>query len=112
MTAAQREAAVDLAAFLSQNNCRSDQVFQGAPARTSILGGLLPVPVAFADDAEQLVAIGMGRLLAVTDLDRVQRLNVLGWVQPTLDAQGQLQTVDSVPALLWNKWRELAGNEP
>lgn len=100
--------------ILTKNNCLGDRVYRAGTEGPLVLGGFLPIPVALVQEAERLAAEtmsserpGFPALVAVDDLDRVQCLNVLGWVQPELDAYNRLLVTDGVPTRLWDKWTEI-----
>ena len=46
-------------------------------------------------------------VVAFDDLDRVQRLNVIGWLQPEIGPDNRLRVTDGAPTLLWDKWVEI-----
>lgn len=82
-----------------------------------MLGGFLPIPVALAAEAERLASLtprGAGAegaspaaLVAVADLDRVQCLNVIGWLQPEFGPDNRLRITNGAPTQLWDKWTEI-----
>ena len=96
-------------ALLAKNNCLPDRVYRAGAEGPLVLGGFLPIPTAFAAEAERLAsltAVGAA-LVAVADLDRVQCLNVIGWLQPQIGPDNRLRVTDGAPTRLWDKWTEI-----
>ena len=100
--------------LLTKNNCLADRVYRAGAEGPLVLGGFLPIPVAFAAEAERLTSLVLGdtgagsaALVAVAALDRVQRLNVIGWLQPQIGPDNRLRMTDGAPTLLWDKWTEI-----
>ena len=99
----------DWSEYLAANGCLPDRVCRAVASGPPILGGFLPIPVAFAGAAERLAGAGGAELMPAADLRRVAQLNVLGWLQPKLDDQNRVRIIEGVPALLWGKWEIAAG---
>jgi len=103
--------------LLTKNNCLADRVYRASAEGPLVLGGFLPIPIAFAAEAERLASstsedvgaesAGSAAVVAFDDLDRVQRLNVIGWLQPEIGSDNRLRVTDGAPTLLWDKWAEI-----
>ncbi len=46
-------------------------------------------------------------MIALADLDRVQCLNVIGWLQLEIGPDNRPRVTDGAPARLWDKWTEI-----
>lgn len=116
-TSAKETGAAGRLEILTKNNCLPDRVYRAGTDGPLVLGGFLPVPVALAAEAERLASLvsggagaedlGSAALVAVADLDRVQCLNVIGWLQPEIGPDNRLRVTDGAPTHLWDKWTEI-----
>ena len=95
--------------LLAKNNCLPDRVYRAGAEGPLVLGGFLPIPAAFAAEAERLTSLTPegAALVAVADLNRVECLNVIGWLQPQIGPDNRLRVTDGAPTLLWDKWTEI-----
>ncbi len=95
--------------LLTKNNCLADRVYRAGAEGPLVLGGFLPIPTAFAAEAERLTSLAPGgaALVAAADLDRMQCLNVIGWLQPEIGPDNRLRVTDGAPTRLWDKWAEI-----
>jgi len=103
--------------LLVKNNCLADRAYQAGAEGPLVLGGFLPIPTAFAAEAERLASmtsrderpegLGSAAVIALADLDRVQCLNVIGWLQPEIGPDNRLRVTDGAPTRLWDKWAEI-----